>query len=71
MNTVLREKAKNGFKKDFFYLHKQCIFGKTMKKSVRKTQIYQACKNRAKGNYLLSEPNCRILNNAIQIRNVI
>ena len=37
MNTVLREKAKNGFKKDFFYLYKQCIFGKTMKKSVRKT----------------------------------
>ena len=59
MNTDLRKKAKNGFKKDFFKLMNNPVFGKTME-NVRKHLFFLFIKlvtTERKRNYLVSEPN--------------
>ena len=55
-NTDLRKKEKNDFKKDFFKLMNNVIFGKTMANLRKPRGIKLATKGRRK-NYLVSEPN--------------
>ena len=52
MNTDLRKKAKNDFKKDFFELMDDAVFGKAMENR----DIKFATPERRR-NYLVSEPN--------------
>ena len=51
MNTDLRKKAKNDFKKDFFKLMDNAVFGKAMENR----DIKFATRERRR-NYLVSEP---------------
>ena len=56
MNTKLRAEAKNDFKKDFFKLMNNAVFGKTMK-NVRKHRDIKLVATNRRRNYLVSEPN--------------
>ena len=56
MNTELREKAKNGFEKDFFKLMNNVIFGKSME-NVRKHRDIKLVTTDKRRNKLVSEPN--------------
>ena len=55
-NTKLRKKGKNDFKKGFFKLMKNLVFGKT-KKDLRKHRDINLVATEKRRNYLFSEPN--------------
>ena len=59
MNTEIRKKAKNDFKKDFFKLKNNSVFGKTMG-NVRKHTDIKLVTTEKRRNYLVSEPNYHI-----------
>ena len=56
MNTEVKQKAKNYFKKDFFKLMNNAVFGKTMQ-NVRKHRNIKLVATERKRSYLVSEPN--------------
>ena len=56
INTELRKKAKNDFKKYFFKLMNNSVFGKTMK-NVRKHRDIKLVTTEKRRNYLVSESN--------------
>ena len=56
MNTELRKKAKTGFKKDFFKLMNNQVFGKTIE-NVREHRDIKLVTTKVRRNYLVSEPN--------------
>ena len=56
VNTELRTKAKKEFGKDFLKLMNNAVFVKTMEK-VRKHKDLKLVTNKARRNYLVSEPN--------------
>ena len=56
MNTKLRQKAKNNFKKYFFKLMNNSVFGKTMG-NVRKHRNIKLVTTERRRNYLVSETN--------------
>ena len=56
MNTKLRKEAKNDFKKDFFKLMNNAVFGKTMENIRNHRDIKIVTTNRQR-NKLVSEPN--------------
>ena len=55
MNTELKN-TKNNFKKYFFKLMSNAVFGKTIE-NVRKSRDIQLVTTEARRNYLVSEPN--------------
>ena len=55
-NTDLRKKEKNDFKKDFFKLMNNVIFGKTMA-NLRKPRGIKLATTERRKNYLVLEPN--------------
>ena len=60
MNTELRKKAKNNFKKDFFKQMINLVFGKTMENVKKKKKKHRGTKLiavEARWNYFVSEPN--------------
>ena len=61
MNTELRELAKNEFKKDFFKLMNNAVFGKTME-NIRKHRDIKSVTTDKKRRKLVSEPNYQTIN---------
>ena len=59
INTELRKLAKNDFKKDFFKLMNNSVFGKTMENIRKNTKLVTTDKKRSK---LVSEPNYHTMN---------
>ena len=62
MTTELRKNAKNDFKKDFFTLINNGVFGKTME-DVRNHRDIKLIKIEAKRNYLVPEPKYHTIKN--------
>ena len=58
MNSKLRKKNKNDFKKDFFKLMNNPVFGKTVE-NMRKHRDIKRVTTEQRKNYLVSEPNYR------------
>ena len=56
MNTELRQKAKNNFKKDFLKSMNNAVFGKTME-NLRKHRDIKLIITERRRNYLVSESN--------------
>ena len=56
MNTELRKQAKNDFKKDFFKLMNNSVFGKSME-NIRKQRDIKLVTTDKRKNYLVLEPN--------------
>ena len=56
MNTALRKQAKADYKKDFFKLMNNSVFGKTME-NVRKHRVIKLVATDMRRNQLVSEPN--------------
>ena len=56
MNTALRKQAKADYKKDFFKLMNNSVFGKTMG-NVRKHRVIKLVATDMRRNQLVSEPN--------------
>ena len=52
-----KKKAKRNFKKDFFKLMNNAVFGETME-NVRKNRNIKLVTTERRSNYLVSEPNC-------------
>ena len=61
MNTEVRKKAKNYFKKDFFKLMNNAVFGKTMK-NMRKHRDIKFVTTDKRRNQLVTEPNYHAIN---------
>ena len=61
MNTELRTVAKNDFKKDFFKLMNNSVFGKTME-SIRKHRDIKLVTTNKRRNKLVLEPNYHTIN---------
>ena len=61
MNTELSQKAKNSFKKDFFNLMKNSVFGKTMENE-RKYRDIKLVTTERRRKYLVLELNYRTIN---------
>ena len=59
MNTKLRTEAKNDFKKDFFKLMNNAVFGKTLE-NVRRHRDIKLVTTDKRRNQLASEPNYHI-----------
>ena len=59
INTELRKLAINDFKKDFFKLMNNSVFGKTMENIRKNTKLVTTDKKRSK---LVSEPNYHTMN---------
>ena len=59
MNTKLRTEAKNDFKKDFFKLMNNAVFGKTLE-NVRRHRDIKLVTTDKRRNRLASEPNYHI-----------
>ena len=58
MNSKLRKKNKNDFKKDYFKLMNNPVFGKTVE-NMRKHRHIKRVTTEQRKNYLVSEPNYR------------
>ena len=56
IDTKLRQKAKNNFKKDFLKLMNSAVFGKTME-NLREHRNIKLVTTESRRNYLVSEPN--------------
>ena len=61
MNTELRKAAKNDFKKEFFKLMNNSVFGKTME-NIRKNRDIKLVTTDKKRSKLVSEPNYHTIN---------
>ena len=61
MNTELRKLAKNDFKKDFFKLMNNSVFGKTME-NIRKHRDIKLVTTNKRRSKLISEPNYHTIN---------
>ena len=61
MNTDLRKVAKNDFKKDFFKLMNNAVFGKTIE-NIRKHRDIKLVTTNKRRNKLVSEPNYHTIN---------
>ena len=61
MNTELRKLAKNDFKKDFFKLMNNAVFGKAME-NIRKHRDIELVTTDKKRSKLVSEPNYHTIN---------
>ena len=61
MNTELRKVAKHDFKKDFFKLMNNSVFGKTME-NIRKHRNIKLVTRDKKRSKLVSEPNYHTIN---------
>ena len=61
MNTELRKVAKNDFKKDFFKLINNLVFGKTME-NIRKNRDIKLVATNKRRSKLVSEPNYHTIN---------
>ena len=70
MNTELRKVAKNDFKKDFFKLMNNSVFGKTME-NIRKHRDIKLVTTDKRRNKLASEPNYHTINYISQDLSII
>ena len=61
MNTELRKVAKNDFKKDFFKLMNNAVFGKTME-NIRKHRDIKLVTTNKRRSKLVPEPNYHTIN---------
>ena len=57
MNTKVTQKPKSNFKKDFFKLLNNAVFGKTMENVRKHRDITKLVTTERRRNYLVSEPN--------------
>ena len=70
MNTKLRKVAENDFKKDFFKLMNNSVFGKTME-NIRKHRDIRLVTTNKKRSKLVSEPNDHTINYILEDLSII